>query len=99
MEIAAMGDENFVTGFEIAGIKNCYIVEGDANKVVEEVMARDDVGIVVTEKKTFDMLNEHMKEKVLTTAKPAFVILSFDVSAEENLRLLIKRAMGIDLWR
>lgn len=94
-----MGDENFVMGFQIAGIKNSFVVEGDANKVVEEVMGREDIGIVVTEKKTFDMLNEHMKEKILTAARPAFVILSFDVSAEENLRLMIKRAMGIDLWK
>ncbi len=99
MEIAAFGDENFVMGFQIAGIKNSYIAEGDANKIVEEIMGREDVGIVVTEKKTFDTLSEHMREVVLTAARPAFVVLSFDISAEENLRLMIKRAMGIDLWK
>ncbi len=98
MEIAVMGDEYFVTGFQVTGVKNAFVAE-DANKVFEEIMAREDIGILITEKNTYGMLSERLKEKAMTQVKPTVVILSHDVGGEENLRLMIKRSLGIDLWK
>ncbi len=97
MEIAAVGDEYFVTGFLAAGIKNAFVAD-NAEKEIEELLARDDIAIVITDKKTFDTLSERLKEKVMTQVKPTAVILSHDIGGEENLRLMIKRSLGIDLW-
>ena len=97
MEIAAVGDEYFVTGFLAAGVKNAFVAD-DAGKVFEQLMNREDVAIVITDKKTFDTLNERLKEKVMTQVKPTAVILSHDIGGEENLRIMIKRSLGIDLW-
>ena len=99
MDIVAVGYEHFVTGFNIAGVNNTYIVEEDtANKVMEKVISGD-TAVVITNKTVYDMLNSRMKEIVDTTVKPTFVILSHDVGAEENLRMMIKRSLGIDLWK
>jgi vacuolar-type H+-ATPase subunit F/Vma7 len=86
-----------VTGFQAAGIKNTFVAE-DASKTFEEIIKRRDIGILITDKKVFDNLTERQKEKAMTMVRPTVVILSHDVGGEENLRLMIKRSLGIDLW-
>ena len=99
MNIAVVGDEHFVSGFNIAGISRARVVNKDsAGKVMEDAMAEDNA-VVITNKTVYDMLNPRMKEIVNTTVKPTFVILSHDMGAEENLRVMIKRSLGIDLWK
>lgn len=97
MEIAVVGDEYFVSGFQTAGVRNTFVAD-DANKTFEEVMGKENIGVVITEKKTFDKLNERLKERAMTQVKPTVVILAHDVGGEENLRIMIKRSLGIDLW-
>ncbi len=99
MDIVTVGDENFVLGFEIAGIKNSFVVDrGNANETFEKILGDSSIGIAVTDKSAFAMLNERIREKIMTSVKPTFVILSFDVEAEENLKMMIKRSLGVDLW-
>ena len=99
-EIAVIGDEYFVIGFECVGIKNSFVTtENNVNNIFEEILKKENIGIVLTEKKTFDLLSERMKEKVNTQVKPTVLILSHDISGEENLRIMIKRSLGIDLWK
>ena len=97
MEIAVMGDEYFVTGFQAAGIKNTFVVE-NSDKSFEEVIKNENIGILITDKKIFDSMSERHKEQAMTMVRPTVVILSHDVGGEENLRLMIKRSLGIDLW-
>jgi vacuolar-type H+-ATPase subunit F/Vma7 len=96
MEIAAVGDEYFVIGFQAAGIRNAFVV--GEKETFEELMEKDGIGIIITEKKVFDSLDERLKEKAMTQLKPIVVVLSHDIGGEENLRLMIKRSVGIDLW-
>ncbi len=99
MDITAVGDEHFVVGFNIAGIKSTFVVEKDTvNRVMENVMSGNNA-VVIINKTIYDMLNPRMKEAVDTSVKPTFVILSHDVSGEENLKMMIKRSLGIDLWK
>ena len=100
MEIAVLGNEHFVIGFEMAGIRNAFVAgKEDINKRFEEIMERKDTGILIMDNKDFESLSERLKEKALTQVQPTVVVLSHDVSAEENLRLMIKRSLGIDLWK
>jgi V/A-type H+/Na+-transporting ATPase subunit F len=100
MDIAAIGDEHFVSGFNIAGVSKTYVVDenSNANKIMEEAISADNA-VVITNKNVYDMLNPRMKETIDTIVKPTFVILSHDIGAEENLRMMIKRSLGIDLWK
>jgi vacuolar-type H+-ATPase subunit F/Vma7 len=61
-------------------------------------MEKHNIGIVLTDKKIFEMLNDRLKEKTMTQVKPTVVVLSHDLGGEENLRHMIKRSLGIDLW-
>lgn len=98
-EIAVMGDEYFALGFQAAGVKNVHVVDKNtANRKFEELMERKDIGILIMNNICFDMLSERLKERAWTQVRPTVVVLSHDISAEENLRIMIKRALGIDLW-
>jgi vacuolar-type H+-ATPase subunit F/Vma7 len=94
-----MGSEYFTLGFQAAGVRNAFAVSRETiNRKFEEVMESKDVGILIMNNDDFQMLNERSKERALIQVKPTVVILSHDISAEENLRLMIKRSLGIDLW-
>lgn len=100
MEIAVIGSESFILGFHIAGVSKGFVVEKDtANRTFESVMNTEGVGIVVMDKSTFEMLSERNKETAMTKVKPTVVTLSHDVGGESNLRLMIKRSLGVDLWK
>jgi len=94
-----MGSEYFVLGFQSAGVRQAFVVtKENINRQFEEVMQRKDIGILVMNNDDFQMLNERLKERALVQVKPTVVILSHDISAEENMRLMIRRSLGIDLW-
>jgi len=100
MEIAVIGDEHFVLGFHIAGVNKGIVVERDTvNKAFENLINTEGIGIVAIEKKTFEMLSERNKEIAMTKVKPTVVTLSHDIGGESNLRLMIKRSLGVDLWK
>ncbi|MBU0953066.1 MAG: V-type ATP synthase subunit F [Nanoarchaeota archaeon] len=97
--IAIVGDEYFVVGFQLAGVKRTVIAdEATINKKLEAVLDRKDIGIVIMQHTDFEKLNQRLKDRAMTQVKPTVVVLSHDTSAEENLRLMIKRSLGIDLW-
>lgn len=98
LEIAAIGDEIFVTGFQIAGVRETIASGANPNEAFEKLMAREDIGIIVTNRQVFDVLNERLRERALTVVKPTVVVLSYDIGGDENLRLMIRRALGIDVW-
>jgi V/A-type H+-transporting ATPase subunit F len=98
-EIAVMGSEYFTLGFQSAGVRNAFVVSKETiNRKFEEVMERKDIGILIINNDDFQTLNERAKERALVQVKPTVVILSHDISAEENLRVMIRRSLGIDLW-
>lgn len=98
-ELAVVGDEYFVLGFQLVGVQKGFIVDKrTATSTLEQVLDRDDLGIVITNSATFAHLSERLKERAMVQVRPTVVVLSHDVSAEQNLRLLIRRALGIDVW-
>ena len=94
-----MGSEYFVLGFQSAGVRRAFVVtKENINRQFEEVMETKDIGILVMNNDDFQMLHERSKERALVQVKPTVVILSHDISAEENLRIMIRRSLGVDLW-
>jgi len=99
LDIVVIGNESLIIGFRLAGVKEGYLVdENSVNETFEEVMGKDNVGIVIMDNKCFEHLTERNKERAMTQVKPTVVVLSHDTSGEENLRLMIKRSIGVDLW-
>jgi vacuolar-type H+-ATPase subunit F/Vma7 len=96
-EILAYGTNEFVVGFQLAGIRTQEADEAGLDSEVLGILTEKKAGIVILDKKTSDMLAAETQEKLLQSINPVFVVLSEQESSEE-LRMLIKKSIGVDLW-
>ncbi len=100
-EIAVIGSPEFTTGFRLAGVRKFAEVPDDEKDerldgTVEELMADEDVGIVVMHDDDLDHLSRGVREDVETSVEPVVVTLGGGAGSG-GLRAQIKRAIGIDL--
>ncbi|MEM3373597.1 MAG: V-type ATP synthase subunit F [Candidatus Woesearchaeota archaeon] len=94
-----MGNSEFVLGFELIGL-NVY--EAETSDKLKEYFLKclndKNIGIIVTNDKTLQKLEPNIKKQVENSLSPVLVVLSDKPGAQENLREMIKKAIGIDLW-
>ena len=98
-EMAVIGDNDFVMGFELIGIKRifrAYDAE-DLKKTFVSVLADRSIGVLVTEESTMARLDPAFRKTVENSVSPVIVALSANESGQTNLRDMIKKAIGIDL--
>ncbi len=100
MELAVVGPEEFVLGFTLSGIKNIFEVENpdEAERRVEKIVEDKQIGIMIIDEKTMESLDERMREKLLVSVSPVVVTLSTQSSQDELRRMIIK-SIGIDVWK
>ena len=99
LKIVAIGDPEFVLGFQLAGITQTVDASKDAEEAFQNVISDKDVGIIITEEKTISRLKDHVRERIEDLVRPVTVVLSTDTSSQDNLRKLIKKSIGVDLWK
>lgn len=98
MEIAVVGSEEFVIGFRLAGIRKTYPTPlEEMEKVVEEAIEDEDVGILVLKNEEMSNLSLGLRRRLRTLPRP--VVVGVGGKEEEDLREKVKRAIGIDLFR
>jgi len=100
-ELAVVGNSEFVRGFELIGIKKIFEGESrEAIKLAFDTALKDyNVGIIVTNNIALDKLEHNFRRQVENSVTPVTVVLtSATGGAQENLREMIKKAIGIDLW-
>ncbi|MFO7832921.1 MAG: V-type ATP synthase subunit F [Halohasta sp.] len=100
-EIAVIGSPEFTTGFRLAGVRVCENVPDDRkdeqlDDAVEDVLAADDVGIIVMHDDDMPHLSRGTRKAVETSVEPTLVTLGGGAGSG-GLRGQIKRAIGIDL--
>ena len=98
-ELAVVGDSEFVMGFQLIGIKKIF--EGETRQELKDKFTqalRDiNVGIIVTNDSSIKKLDQNFRRNVENSITPVVVVLSIDEFAQDNLRDMIKKAIGIDL--
>ncbi len=99
-KIAVIGDPDFNVGFRLVGIRDVYDVQSDEEvvKAVEDVMKREDVGIVVIKNEFMDKIPISLRREMDESVEPTFVIVGGEGSVEV-LKEKIRRAIGVDLWK
>ena len=100
-EIAVVGSPDFTTGFRLAGVRKFADVPDDEKSedlddAVSEMLADDDVGIVVMHDGDLEELSRDVRQDVETSVEPVLVTLGGGAGSS-GLREQIKRAIGIDL--
>ena len=99
MEVAVVGDSELAMGFKLIGIKKIFEAESKEDlKSNFKKALEDDVGVIITNDKAIEKLDQRFRRKVESSISPIIVVLSKESGASENLREMIKKAIGIDLW-
>ena len=99
MEIAIVGTPEFTLGFQLAGITHLHNPSDEASLAAtcRELMASDEVGIVVLDSRDFRRLPERLRERVSLSISPTF--LGIGTEEDDTLRESIRKALGVDLWK
>ncbi len=99
MELAVVGNGEFVTGFRLAGIRKIFEVNNDElEPTVEKILEDREVGILVMHGDDLNKLPEMLRETISESVEPTVVTLGGS-GESSNLREKIKQSVGVDLWK
>lgn len=99
MQIAVVGNDDFVTGFQLAGVKLIYPAKPhELDEKVKQVLELENVGILIMHEHEFQKLSVSNKRKLEKTITPVIVTLG-GMQEKSGLRELIKKSVGVDLWK
>jgi|AntRauMinimDraft_2_1070382.scaffolds.fasta_scaffold00004_106 V/A-type H+-transporting ATPase subunit F len=93
--IAAIGSDEFTLGFRLAGVQKVFGKE-NYQEEIQELINRDDLGIVVAEQSDLEDLSGRVRNTVEESVDPVVVALSEEGEAT-GLNDKIKRVIGVDL--
>ena len=99
MEIAVVGNSDFVIGFRLAGIRKIYdATPSDIEARIQGVLNDRNVGILVVNYEDMKNLSPHMKTTLEDSVEPTVIAIG-GKGESTNLRDKIKQAVGVDLWK
>ncbi len=103
MKVSVIADRDSVMGFALAGIKNLYAVDNreEAKNALAEVMQNPDMGVVIITERYALYLQEDIRR--WREEKPLYPLIvqiqdkKGEIEREDPIRILIKRAVGLDI--
>ena len=100
MEIAVIGNSEFILGFRLAGIRKTYAAENDEkrNEYITSVLQDVQVGILVLNNSDLEKIPRRLRTTLENSVRPTVIA----IGAEEGgltMRERIKRSVGVDLWK
>lgn len=98
VKIAAAGGSEFIVGFQLAGIKDTVEIGSNYFSELKNLKSRKDVGIVIVDEKILDNLEPHQRQNIDASVDPVFIPVSAKAE-QDSLRRLIKKSVGVDLWK
>jgi V/A-type H+/Na+-transporting ATPase subunit F len=97
MDVAALGNEEFVIGFRLGGVKRTYVCQADMyEKTILELIADPTIGVLTIDSNDIDKMSPTTRKKVMESIAPVVVMIG---SKEGDLREKVKRAIGVDLYK
>lgn len=96
--IAVFGTKEFNLGFMLAGIKKSFYASEEPDNEFRQLAADPGISMVIIEDEVSKKLSPIRMRAVETSINPVFVALSKSMS-DEGLKQMIKRSIGVDLWK
>ncbi|MFH1394073.1 MAG: V-type ATP synthase subunit F [Candidatus Micrarchaeota archaeon] len=100
-KILVLGDAPLVQGFQLAGLENCIVVDSESfEEQLEKALGTPEYGILVVNESMLNGIDWRLRKKLDTIAYPVLVPMpdtSGQSSEGDEIRSLIKRALGFDL--
>ncbi len=98
VKIAAIGSNEFVVGFQLAGIRDVIEISDKPYNDLKNLRSQKGMGIVVIEDKVIEALEPHQRMEIEASLDPVFIPLSTKIE-QDSLKKLIKKSIGVDLWK
>ncbi|MDD5474672.1 MAG: V-type ATP synthase subunit F [Candidatus Methanoperedens sp.] len=99
MEIAVVGNSDFVIGFRLAGIRKTYDASPQELETrIQGLLNDKTVGILVIHNDDMKKLSPHMQKTLDDSVEPTVIAIG-GTGESTNLRDKIKQAVGVDLWK
>lgn len=98
VKIAVLGSNEFVVGFQLAGIREAIEASANPFSDLKGLRERKDVGIVVVDEKIMESLDNYQRQFVEASVEPVFIPVSAKAE-QDSLKRLIKKSIGVDLWK
>lgn len=100
MEIAVIGNSEFILGFRLAGIQKTYAAENSETiaNIVTKVLGDAEVGILVMNGEDMAKLPFRMRTTLSESVRPTVIAIGGEEGGI-SIRERIKRSVGVDLWK
>ena len=98
VKLAVVGNNEFVVGFQLAGIKDVAEVAGNYYNELKNMKNAKEIGIVVVDEKIMESLEQHQRAEIESSVEPVFIPVSTKTE-QDSLKKLIKKSIGVDLWK
>ena len=98
VKLAAAGSNEFVVGFQLAGIRDAFEIGKNTFDELKDLKSKRDFGIIVVDEKIMDSLELHQRLEIESSVDPVFIPVSARAE-QDSLKRLIKKSVGVDLWK
>jgi V/A-type H+/Na+-transporting ATPase subunit F len=100
MEIAVIGNSEFILGFRLAGIKKTYAAENEEklSEYINNVLHDGNIGILVLNSSDMDRVPRRLRTTLENSVKPTVIAIGGEEGGL-SMRDRIKRSVGVDLWK
>jgi len=100
MEIAVIGNSEFILGFRLAGINKTYAADSDEKLVmhINNVLEDPEVGILVLSSHDMARVPLRLQVTLEESVQPTVIALG-EEEGGVSMRERIKRSVGVDLWK
>ncbi len=101
MEIAVIGNSEFILGFRLAGIRKTYAADNDErlSECITSVLQDGQVGILVLNSSDMERIPRRLRTTLDKSVKPTVIAIGGDEEGGLSMREKIKRSVGVDLWK
>ena len=98
MDIGVIGNDEFVLGFRLAGLRRVFVANHENyQEKIQEAMSDPEIGILAVDANDLNALPPQLRTKVTDSISP--VVVSVGGKGVGDLREKVKRAIGVDLFK
>lgn len=99
MDIVIVGDEDFMIGFKLAGIKRGIpaLSPDEYEEAVSGLLEDASAGLVIISQEGYEALSRPLRRKLEQITHP--VVFPIGGETNVNLREHIIKVVGVDLWK
>ena len=98
VQLAVIGSNEFVVGFQLAGIRNVMESGNNPYNDLKNFKNNKEIGVVVVEEKMMEGLEIHERQAIESSVDPVYIPISTKAE-QDSLKRLIKKSIGVDLWK